>query len=298
MRSNFDIQRSLKDYCWLILGELDPAWEVRLASDDASYERPLALVMGVGEELTDGDRFTPRVIQPFQVVCYPKPGPSPERSLAAAAAISSKLWLGFKQGVGLLDVPSGLEVSMEVEGDTPAPGPVSGVYWYRVAAFNRYGETLPGAAVQVTVPSGSRPTFTWTQVPGAKGYRIYRGGSASTTLRVAEIPANPAWVDDGTGPADGPIPALRNRARAGHPNRVPIYAYDDVPVEATLADPVPRRSASDYAQVRDLTMPPPQQDDDDPTLYTVTASVRLGWRRSAEVPSDQPAVVDVGTTLP
>src|SRR5262249_17302703 len=73
-------------------------------------------------------------------------------------------------------------------------------YYYRVSAFNLYGETLASTEVPTT---GSffgfgRVTLSWNAVPGAIGYKVYgrfKGGEQF----LATIPAvaSPSFTDTG-----------------------------------------------------------------------------------------------------
>ena len=76
MRTPEDAVRSLARYVYEALGE---PWESRLPDDDATYQRPLALTWTTAADISAGTINSPESIQPFQVVCYPEPGASPER---------------------------------------------------------------------------------------------------------------------------------------------------------------------------------------------------------------------------
>lgn len=287
MRTPFDVHRSLKDYVYEMLGE---PYEVRLADEDGTFERPFAMVWPTGDQLTSGGRYHPDIIQPFQVTCYPAPAATPEESLALAARCEDALWRGFKLGVGLLAVPKAPLIELQAGG---AFGPTR--KGYCITARNRYGETTPSPASWADIGAGDLVQLSWERVPGAQAYRVYRGDFGGPVYEFLAEVTGPAYADAGDVPTRLPNPPLRNRARVGHPNRVPLYSYDDVPVLTTMVDPLPWRSANDYATVRDYSSDK-QRDDADPTLYTVTASVRLGWRRAAEVPSAQ--TVESVTTRP
>jgi len=74
-----------------------------------------------------------------------------------------------------LPAPTGLVGTASSTGGSLA----TGTYFYKVTALNANGETLPSneIGVAVTGPTGS-VSLTWGAVPGATGYRVYRGTSA------------------------------------------------------------------------------------------------------------------------
>jgi uncharacterized phage protein gp47/JayE len=72
----------------------------------------------------------------------------------------------------LLDEPENIMVSASASGGTLATND----YFYEVTAISDYGETTPADEVEITVvgPTGS-VALDWDDVPGAVGYRVYRG---------------------------------------------------------------------------------------------------------------------------
>lgn len=77
------------------------------------------------------------------------------------------------------------------------------------------------------------------------------------------------------------------------PMRVPLYSYRDVD-ERTAASV---RHPSDFARVSDLSVGS-TPDPNDRTLWTVTAEIRLQWRRTAPVVSAHRNVVQSVTAQP
>jgi len=71
--------------------------------------------------------------------------------------------------------PSGLTVAASTTGGTFA----AGTYFWTVTATNTAGETV-GSNEATTALTGTTASATlkWTQVPGATGYKVYRGMSA------------------------------------------------------------------------------------------------------------------------
>ncbi len=104
---------------------------------------------------------------------------------AAAAALNTV------ERAAILDQtfhPGDLNVDLNL---SPTDGLGAGVYYYRVAAvmpandaFNPGGETLPSSPFGLSLPALTgrrlRVTLSWTPVPGAVGYRIYRSNADGT----------------------------------------------------------------------------------------------------------------------
>jgi len=64
---------------------------------------------------------------------------------------------------------------------------VSTQYNYQVTAVNPQGETTVSSTVNVTPTSGNQTaSLSWTQIPGASGYKIYRATGASPTWTGAQ----------------------------------------------------------------------------------------------------------------
>ncbi|GMV39045.1 MAG: hypothetical protein AMXMBFR64_07610 [Myxococcales bacterium] len=137
------------------------------------------------------------------------PLPAP-RTLAGAATVGRFLYVvGGDEGGGAVasvlraevlrpeDAPRVTDVAIALSPDGLGPG----LWYYRVAAVmgagdadNPGGETLPSDPLPIQVPPGLpltlRPTLTWSAVPGAASYRVYRsaapGASASALGLLAE----------------------------------------------------------------------------------------------------------------
>lgn len=78
----------------------------------------------------------------------------------------------------------------------------------------------------------------------------------------------------------------------GHARRVPLYDYDGVDVsEGTL-----QRRYPDYLRVLDYSAKSTTAPKDE-RKFTVTAQVRLGWRRAAEMPSGTRLARDLKTAF-
>lgn len=74
--------------------------------------------------------------------------------------------------------------------------------------------------------------------------------------------------------------AFRVGVEEGRPMRVPLYDYEGVAInEGTML-----RRYPDFLRVLDLSIGRSQAPTDE-RKWTVTAELRIGWRRSAEIPS-------------
>lgn len=96
MRTTTDALRSLKRYTAEILTD----WEVRLAEEQAAFERPFALVGPAGPELYRGSAHTSDVVFPCAINLYPTKGETPEAALMNALDASEWIYQGFRMGVG------------------------------------------------------------------------------------------------------------------------------------------------------------------------------------------------------
>jgi len=88
-------------------------------------------------------------------------------------------------------------------------------YYYRIVAFDaNSGRTLPGPEVSVAVtgPTGS-VALSWTPVPGADAYRIYRGTTAGGQNTWFGTTDAPRWTDTGAAGNAG-VPPTTNTALA------------------------------------------------------------------------------------
>jgi hypothetical protein len=99
---------------------------------------------------------------------------------------------------------------------TPTPSTsggtlATGTYYYRVTAYNEFGETTGSTEISqaVTGPTGS-VALDWADVTGADGYRVYRATSAGATGLRIYSGATSAYTDDGdAGGVSGP-PSLNS----------------------------------------------------------------------------------------
>ncbi|HEV8189515.1 MAG TPA: hypothetical protein VGP83_17300 [Pyrinomonadaceae bacterium] len=83
--------------------------------------------------------------------------------------------------------------------------------FYRVAAFDAVGTTLPSAETSITTGLGiaNTITVTWSAVPGATGYTIYgRTTGAETLLATVNGGAVTSWTDLGWATPSGAMPVL------------------------------------------------------------------------------------------
>jgi hypothetical protein len=83
-----------------------------------------------------------------------------------------------------LPAPSGLRVVGSSSGGTFAKG----TYSWQVTATNANGETVASNQVSATLTGPtSSAALSWTQVPGATGYHVYRTSAGSKSARLATI---------------------------------------------------------------------------------------------------------------
>jgi hypothetical protein len=110
-----------------------------------------------------------------------------------------------------LSAPYGLAATLGAAGD----GGVwsgTGAVFYKITATNVAGETVGSAEVTRTVDvTTKRITLTWTQTPGATGYRVWRSGTSGTysptALRTTiGSGATVSFIDNGAALSAGTIP--------------------------------------------------------------------------------------------
>ena len=102
-----------------------------------------------------------------------------------------------------LDTPVNLAAGTATTGGSLAAGD----YAYQVTAYDANGETMPCAAVAVTVPSGTSTntvTLSWDAVSGATGYKVY-GRTAGSKLLIAAVAAT-TYTDTGSVTPSGALP--------------------------------------------------------------------------------------------
>jgi hypothetical protein len=102
-----------------------------------------------------------------------------------------------------LPTPTGLTGTPSSTGGSLA----TGTYFYKVTALNATGETVPSGeiSVPVTGPTGS-VALSWNAVPGATGYRVYRG-TASGGQNVFYTSGATSFTDTGAAGTAGSPPA-------------------------------------------------------------------------------------------
>jgi hypothetical protein len=123
MRTALDAIRSQKRYVSEALGV---GWEVRLAAEKGTFNRPYAVVIQVPSiQYFVESWWTSRVQTVHQVMCYPAPGPSVADSLAGALEITESLWQAYAgPGIGLGHIA---RIPLFDYAGVPLTGPSSGV---------------------------------------------------------------------------------------------------------------------------------------------------------------------------
>lgn len=126
-------------------------------------------------------------------------------------------------------------------------------------------------------------------VVAAAGGELDGGGTRHTVdviqpFAVYAYPVEGANVEEGFDNAmaaqETLFQAFRVGVDEGRPMRVPLYDYEGIAIdEGTLL-----RRYPDFMRVLDLSIERSQAPEDE-RKWTVTAEIRIGWRRSAELPS-------------
>jgi hypothetical protein len=100
-------------------------------------------------------------------------------------------------------------------------------YYYRVTAFNDYGETPGTVQAQATVGANGRIVLDWPDVAGATSYGIYRGTSAAQQYRVATATVS-TYADAGAPAGSDPVPET---------NTTSSFQYEETKVLARKITP-------------------------------------------------------------
>lgn len=279
MREPIDALRSLKKYVAMALAA-DDDWEVRLAYEDGTFERPFARVEIAGDVAEAGNRYEGELVMPVQILAHPRERVTADESVLEAERVRSLLRRAFRVGAGAIPAPA-------------APTPVTGAgslpaatYRYRVTTRTRFGESVPSPARVVTLLATSGVTLTWPEVPGAHAYRIYRGASAGTERVVAEV-LTAEFVDDGTRNL-GALVREVGTGTLGQPWSVPLWDWDDVAFEATTTV----RLEPDYLRVRGLTSSR-VGDPSDPVRQAAVCAMRLAWRSAGVSPANRAELTQI-----
>lgn len=74
-----------------------------------------------------------------------------------------------------------------------------GTYYYRVSSITDAGESVPCTEASAAIAATHGVALTWTQAPGATGYRVYgRTTGAEQLMATIASGAILTWTDDGT----------------------------------------------------------------------------------------------------
>jgi hypothetical protein len=96
---------------------------------------------------------------------------------------------------GTLQAPGIGAVTTSTTGGTLAIGP----YFYKVTALTASGETTPsGEGTVTTTTATASNTVNWNPVPGAIGYRVYRGTAAGAENTYFQVGTVSTFLDTGT----------------------------------------------------------------------------------------------------
>lgn len=140
---------------------------------------------------------------------------------------------------------------------------------WEVGFFGQEGTfSRPGIAVRTTGPllsAGSRHTLDQTQPAAVYVYPPEDASVEATFDGVMEAEER-LWQAFNVGIAEG------------RPFRVPLYDFDGVAIDEASS----LRRYPDYLRILDLSIDR-RQSPEDQKKWTVTAELRLGWRRSGEL---------------
>lgn len=279
MREPIDALRSLKKYVAMAL-EHDDDWEVRLAYEDGTFERPFARVEAAGDAAESGNRYEGELVMPVQILAHPRERVTADESILEAERVRSLLRQAFRVGAGAIPAPA-------------TPTPVAGTgglpassYRYRVTTCTRFGESVPSPAAVVALATTGGVSLTWPEVPGARAYRVYRGPSAGSERVVAEVLTG-EFVDDGSRNL-GALVREVGTGTLGQPWSVPLWNWDGVAFEATTT----ARLEPDYLRVRGLTSTR-VGDPSDPVRQAAVCAMRVAWRAAGVSPVDRAALTQI-----
>lgn len=147
--------------------------------------------------------------EPQPVVWFPAAEPTPAQQ-AGYGAKTARIEFAERVPQAIVEreedlpPPTGLTATASATGGSLA----TGTYFYVVTALNATGETLPSAEVSVPVtgPTGS-VALASSAVPGATGYRVYRGTS-SGGQNVHYASDDTSFTDTGAPGAAGSPPSV------------------------------------------------------------------------------------------
>jgi hypothetical protein len=279
MREPIDCLRSLKKYVAMALAT-DDYWEVRLAYEDGTFERPFCRVEAAGDAAETGNRYDGEIVMPVQILAHPREKVTADESILEAERVRSILRRAFRVGAGAIPAPTGV-LATAAAGALPA-----GTYRYRVTTRTRFGESAPTTAGVLTLASTGGAHVTWNAVAGARAYRVYRGTVAGSERVMAEV-LTPELVDDGTRNL-GAVVRATGIGTLGQPWSVPLWDWEDVAFEASTTI----RLEPDYMRVRGLTTTR-IGDPSDPVRQSAVCAMRLAWRVLAFSPADRAPLTQV-----
>lgn len=126
------------------------------------------------------------------------------------ATIGQRIQMGTF-GVGILATPGAPSCTPSITAGSLA----AGTYYYKIVAFDVLGRTtLAGSETASTVSSGTtgKVILTWSVVPYATGYRVYRGTSSNGQSVYYTVNNNvngaPTFTDTGAANTAGTVPIV------------------------------------------------------------------------------------------
>lgn len=308
MRTSNDVLRSIMRYMAVVLRDDLPEndWEVRYWGTEGTVplpDAPFARVAAITPQTTTGPGALNEVARTFAAHLYMRPQDDPEQAVMEAERIEEQMHIAFEIGFQYDDfiamAPPGAVAVASVGGTFNPNGPV----WY---AFTCVGvrptgydaavdpETLPSIASLGSFVVASGFQFTWTAVPGANAYRVYRSLDGVTFNLLAQV-ASPTYTDSGAqipNPAKHPPAsneAYRTTKVQSSKKRIPLYDYAGIPLDG-LGSISYERQPSDYLRVQTCTIDRGEDPEDD-RYFRVIVQPRVTWRRIGRVPIDRGKIV-------
>lgn len=93
----------------------------------------------------------------------------------------------------------------------------AGTYFWEITAINAAGETIGSNEVTHAVVSTGRQTLNWTTVPGATGYKVYRGTvTGLENVLVATLGAVTTYIDTGDAGVAGTVPVTNTAVQGAY----------------------------------------------------------------------------------
>ena len=168
----------------------------------------------------------------------------------------------------------------------------SGTYYYEVTAFSAAGEFTASTEIHKTVtgPTGS-VALTWTSVPWATSYRLYRGTSTGAENKYFTVTpvggSTQSLTDTGTTGASATPPAQSGTC-------LYYYSYSGTPARlASFTDPTAATTTYGYTSGNLTSI---QDPNGNTTVFTPTTGKQTIWKIAQPAHSSNPTAFLYGQT--